>query len=154
MSFPASNSVVLRQVLDRAQVSSVSGLLGVAVASYLDVAAELADPAEPELFASLSSTHRAAVHAERNFAWCLERFGADVEVVDAAALAHATARQLDEAFRALEVARRRPARWRVALRLARRPDGSARGECARAYAHAAMAHGEQVERLRSLLADR
>jgi hypothetical protein len=154
MSFPASNSVVLRQVLDRAQISSVSGLLGVAVASYLDVAADLADPAEPDLFASLSSTHRAAVHADRNFAWCLERFGADAEVVDAATLAHATARWLDEAYRALEDARRRPARWRVALRLARRPDGSARAGCARVYAHAAMAHSEQVEHLRALLADR
>ena len=41
MSSPASNSVVLRQVLDRARISTVSGLLGVVVASYLDVAADV-----------------------------------------------------------------------------------------------------------------
>jgi hypothetical protein len=153
MSFPASNSAVLRQVLDRAQIATVNGLLGLTMASYLDVAADLADPAEPDLFASLTRAHRAAMQADQSFAWCLERFGADAEVVDNAALARASARWLDEAYGALEVVRRRPPRWRVALRLARRPDGRARAERARAYAHAAMAHSEQVERLRALLAD-
>jgi hypothetical protein len=52
MSFLASNSIVLRQVLDRAQVATVGGLVGGTVASYLDVAGDPADPAEPDLFAS------------------------------------------------------------------------------------------------------
>jgi hypothetical protein len=151
MNFPASNSVVLKQVLDRAQIATVGGLLGVTVAAYLEVAGDAADPAEPDVFASLSSTHRAAIQAERNFVWCLERFGGEAALMETASVAHDAARWLDEAFGALAAARGQPPRWRTALRLAPRVDAGLRAERARGYAHAAMAYSEQVERLRELL---
>jgi hypothetical protein len=153
MSTPASSSVVLRQVLDRAQVATVSGLLGVTVASYLDVADRPGDPTEPDVFASLTSTHRAAMLADQSFVWCLERFGAEREVVETAAVADRCARRLDAAYAALALRRRRPARWRALLPRRPRPAAEVRAETARAYAHAAMAYSEQVERLRELLAD-
>ena len=152
MSFPASNSLVLRQVLDRAQIATVSGLLGVTVAAYLDVADDPAGPSEPDVFASLTSTHRAAMQAEQSFVWCLERFGGAREVMETASVAHHCARWLDQAYADLEAARRRPPRWRQLLHLADAPDAEVRAERARAYAHAAMAYSEQVERLRDLLA--
>ena len=153
MSFPASSSVVLRQVLDRAQVATVSGLLGVTVASYLDVADRPGDPAEREVFASLTSTHRAAVQAEQSFVWCLDRFGAEREVMETAAVAHRHARRLDAAYEELALSRRPPSRWRTLLRRGAQPVAEVRAKRARAYAHAAMAYSEQVERLRELLAD-
>jgi hypothetical protein len=152
MSFPASNSVVLKQVLDRAQIATVSGLLGVTVASYLEAVEHPADPSEADAFSSLSSTHRAAVHAEQNFVWCLERFGAEREVMETAAVAHECARRLDEAYRELEQARRRPGRWGGVLRRGRHATAGTRAARARDYAHAAMAYSEQVEHLRELLA--
>jgi hypothetical protein len=152
MSFPASNSVVLKQVLDRAQIATVSGLLGVTVASYLEVLETPGDPAEADVFASLTSTHRAAMQAEQNFVWCLERFGAEREVMETAAVADECARWLDAAYGELALARRRPSRWGALLRRSARPGAEARAEPARAYAHAAMAYSEHVERLRALLA--
>jgi hypothetical protein len=152
MSFSASNSLVLKQVLDRAQIATVSGLLGVAVATYLEVVDTPEDPAEADVFASLTSTHRAAMQAERSFVWCLERFGAAREVMEAASLAHECARWLDAAHRELALARRPPGRWRAFGRRAARPHAEVRAERGRAYAHAAMAYSEQVERLRGLLA--
>ena len=153
MSFPTSNSGVLKQVLDRAQIATVPGLLGVTVAAYLEVADDRDAPTEPEVFAALQSTHRTAIQAERNFVWCLERFGGEREVMETASVAHECARWLGEAFSQLEIARRRPPRWRTLMRRAPAPDTEARAKCARAYAHAAMAYSEQVERLRDLLAD-
>src|SRR5829696_5405903 len=139
MSFPASSSGVLRQVLDRAQLATVGGLLGVTTASYLDVADRPGDPAERDVFASLTSTHRAAMQAER-------------EVMETAAVAHRCAGRLDAAYAALLLSRRRPGRWRALWRRSARPDAEAICARARDYAHAAMAYSEQVERLRALLA--
>ena len=152
MSFPASSSGVLRQVLDRAQLATVGGLLGVTTASYLDVADRPGDPAERDVFASLTSTHRAAMQAERSVVWCLERFHAEREVMETAAVAHRCARRLDAAYAALLLSRRRPGRWRALWRRSARPDAEAICARARDYAHAAMAYSEQVERLRALLA--
>jgi hypothetical protein len=152
MSFPASSSVVLKQVLDRAQIATVPGLLGVTVASYLDVADRPGDQAEPDVFASLTSTHRAVVQTQQSFVWCLDRFGAERAVMETAAVAHRYARRLDAAYHALALSRRRPSRWRALLRRGARPAAEARAEAARAYAHAAMDYSEQVERLRELLA--
>jgi hypothetical protein len=152
MSFPASSSVVLMQILDRAQIATVGGLLGVAVASYLEVADAPDDPAEPELFRSLTSTHRAAMQAQQSVVWCLERFGAAGDVVEAAAVAHECARWLDAAAAELAAARRRPSRWRRVLRRGAEPDAGTLSERARSYAHAAMAYSEHVERLRAVLA--
>jgi hypothetical protein len=152
MRFPTSNSGVLLQVLDRAQIATVGGLLGVTVASYLDTLDAAGDPAEADVFASLTSTHRAAIQAERSFVWCLERFGAPRDVMETASLAHDSARWLDEAYRELALTRRRPSRWRTLLRRPARPDAEARAERARDYAHAAMAYSEHVEHLRALLA--
>jgi hypothetical protein len=152
MSFPASSSIVLRQVLDRAQLATVGGLLGVTTASYLDVADRPGDPAERDLFASLTSTHRAAMQAERSVVWCLERFAAEREVTETAAVAHRCARRLDAAYAALLLSRRRPGRWQRLWRRSARPDAEAICARARDYAHAAMAYSEQVERLRALLA--
>ena len=152
MSFPVSSALVLRQILDRAQIATVGGLLGVAVASYLDVADAPADPAEPDLFASLTSTHQVAIQTERSIVWCLERFGGARDVMETAAVAHDCARWLDAAYAELALARRRPRRWRRLLGRAERPAAAARAEAARGYAYAAMAYSEQVERLRELLA--
>jgi hypothetical protein len=152
VSFPASNSIVLKQVLDRAQIATVSGLLGVNVASYLGVLETPRDPAEPDVFASLTSTHRAAMQAERSFVWCLERFGAEREVMETASLAHECAAWLDDAHAELVLARRPPRRWRTLLRPAPQPDAETRAARAREYAHTAMAYSEHVERLRELLA--
>jgi hypothetical protein len=152
MSFRASSSVVLRQVLDRAQIATVGGLLGVTVASYLDVADQPRDPAEPDLFTSLTSTHRAAMQAARSLSWCIERFGAEREVLEAAAVAYRAARRLDGAYLALSLARRRTARWRALVRRDTRAGAECRAERARAYAHAAMVYSEHVERLRAVLA--
>jgi hypothetical protein len=152
MSSPASGTAVLRQVLDRAQIATVGGLLGVTVASYLDVADRPRDPAEPDLFASLTSTHRAAMQATRSVVWCVERFGAERDVMETAAAVHRCGRRLDAAYAVLALSRRRPGRWRALLGRDARADAEARAARARAYALAAMAYSEQVERLRALLA--
>jgi hypothetical protein len=57
-------------------------------------------------------THRAAMQADRSFVWCLERFGGERAVMQTASVADECARWLDEAYRELEAARRRPSRWR------------------------------------------
>ena len=107
-------------MLDRAQIATVSGLLGVTVASYLAVVDGPDDPAEPDVFASLTSTHRAAMQADQNFGWCLERFGAEREVLETAAVADRCARRLDAAYEALAESRRRRGRLARAGAPARR----------------------------------
>jgi hypothetical protein len=148
-SFSSTNAIVLRQVLDRAEVATVSGLLGVAISRYLDAAERGPDD---EAFAALTSAHRSALSANRNMTWCLERFGGGADLLALGSEVNACARWLDDAYQAIVEARRpRSAVRMVVRRLRRRPAGPGRSEAAREYGHAAMAFSERVGHVRALL---
>jgi hypothetical protein len=150
--FSSTDSIVLRQVLHRAQAATVGGLLGAAVGWYLDaLEADDHGDLEREAFAALTGAHSAALDAGRNVMWCVERFGGDHPLRDAAEVAARRARWLDSAHCALAAERRPRSGWRALLGRRRRPDHAALRGRARHYALRAMAFSEALERLRTLV---
>jgi hypothetical protein len=150
--FPSTDSIVLRQVLDRAQAATVGGLLGAAVGWYLDVLqAGDGGETEREAFAALTGAHSAALDAGRNVTWCVERFAADHALREAAEVAARRARWLDSAHCALAAERRPRSRVKALLGRRRRPDAPALRGRARHYALRSMAFSEALERLRALV---
>ena len=150
--FSSTDSMVLRQVLDRAQAATVAGLLGAAVGWYLDsLEADDHGAAEREAFAALTGAHSAALDASRNVTWCVERCSADHTLREAAEVAARRARWLDSAHCALAAERRPRPRVKGLLGRRRSRDEAALRGRARHYALRSMAFSEALERLRALV---
>jgi hypothetical protein len=150
--FSSTDSIVLRQVLHRAQAATVAGLLGAAVGRYLDaLEADDHGAMEREAFAALTGAHSAALDASGNVMRCAERFGGDHALRDAAEVAARRARWLDSAHCAVAAERRPRSRMKALLgRRRRRDDAALRGR-ARHYALRSMAFSEALERLREVV---